>query len=183
LVVPVIVMCSVLLSLIGVFTGLLVFRMPFGIIMSGIGVISLAGVVVNNAILLLDAVRQFQQRGQSAREAVISAGMVRLRPVLLTAITTMLGLLPMAAKLNIDFLSLTYQYNTESSQWWQSMAVAIIFGLALSTVLTLGVVPTLYLLYGKTRLRLFRRLGWKVAKEMDIMGLSEELEAAEAGGR
>ncbi|GAB4256033.1 MAG: efflux RND transporter permease subunit [Deferrisomatales bacterium] len=180
--VPLIVMCSVILSLMGVFTGLLVFRMPFGIIMSGIGVISLAGVVVNNAIVLLDAVRQFQQRGQSAREAVVSAGMVRFRPVLLTAITTMLGLVPMALKLNIDFLHWTYQYNTESSQWWQSMAVAIIFGLLVATVLTLGVVPTLYLLYSRFRLWLFRTLGWRVDKEMDIMGLADELAALERGG-
>ncbi len=178
--VPGIVMCSVVLSLIGVFIGLLVFRMPFGIIMSGIGVISLAGVVVNNAIVLLDAIRQFQARGQRAREAVVSAGMVRLRPVLLTAITTILGLLPMALKLNIDFLNLTYQYNTESSQWWQSMAVAIIFGLAIATVLTLGVVPALYLLYSRFRLWLFQALGWKVDKEMDIMGLADELAALEA---
>jgi len=179
--VPGIVMCSVLLSLLGVFTGLLVFHMPFGIIMSGIGVISLAGVVVNNAIVLLDAVRQQQERGLSVRDAVISAGMIRFRPVLLTAITTILGLLPMALKLNIDFLNFTYQYNTESSQLWQSMAVAIIFGLLVATVLTLGVVPTLYLLYSRFRLWLFRRLGWKVDKEMDIMGLADELAALEAG--
>ena len=178
-VVPFIVMTSVILSLIGVFTGLLTFQMPFGIIMSGIGVISLAGVVVNNAIILLDAIRQFQARGQSARDAVVTAGMIRLRPVLLTAITTMLGLLPMALKLNIDFLKLTFQFNTESSQWWQSMAVAIIFGLLVSTALTLGVVPTLYLLYSRGRLRLFRKLGWKVDKEMDIMGLADELAALE----
>jgi len=175
--VPGIVMTSVVVSFIGVFAGLLVFRMPFGIIMSGIGVISLAGVVVNNAIVLLDAVRQFQQRGQSVREAVVSAGMVRFRPVLLTAITTILGLVPMAAKLNIDFLHLTWQYNTESSQWWQSMAVAIIFGLAVATVLTLGVVPTLYLLYARFRLWLFRGLGWTIDREMDIMGLADELAA------
>ncbi len=177
--VPGIVMTSVLLSFIGVFTGLLVFQMPFGIIMSGIGVISLAGVVVNNAIVLLDAVRQFQQRGQPVREAVVSAGMIRFRPVLLTAITTILGLVPMAAKLNIDFLHFTYQYNTESSQWWQSMAVAIIFGLLVATVLTLGVVPTLYLVYARFRLWLFRTLGWKVDKEMDIMGIADDLAAAE----
>ncbi len=178
LLVPGIIMISVLLSLIGVFTGLLVFQMPFGIIMSGIGVISLAGVVVNNAIVLLDAIRQFQAQGKSAREAVVTAGMIRLRPVLLTAITTILGLVPMAAKLNIDFLNLTYQYNTESSQWWQSMAVAIIFGLALSTVLTLGVVPALYLSYFRARLWLFRRLGWEVDKELDALGLGGELEVS-----
>ena len=152
---------------------------PFGIIMSGIGVISLAGVVVNNAIVLLDAIRQQQERGLAVRDAVVTAGMIRFRPVLLTAITTMLGLLPMAIKLNIDFLNLSYQFNTESSQWWQSMAVAIIFGLLVATVLTLGVVPTLYMLYAKYRVRLFVAMGWKVDKEMDIMGIADELEALE----
>lgn len=178
LLVPGIILCSVVLSFIGVFTGLLVFRMPFGIIMSGIGVISLAGVVVNNAIVLLDAIRQLQAQGKSVREAVVTAGMIRLRPVLLTAITTILGLVPMALKLNIDFWNLTYQYNTESSQWWQSMAVVIIFGLALSTVLTLGVVPTLYLSYAKSRRWIFRKLGWEdVDEEIDAMGLRKEMAA------
>jgi len=175
--VPMIVMASVVLSLIGVFTGLLVFDMPFGIIMSGIGVISLAGVVVNNAIVLLDAIRQIQKRSRSVYDAVVTAGMIRFRPVLLTAVTTILGLTPMALKFNIDFSNLTYQYNTESSQWWQSMAVAIIFGLLLSTLLTLGVVPTLFIIYSRFRLWLFRTLNWHVAKEMDIMGLADELEA------
>ncbi|MDW7709525.1 MAG: efflux RND transporter permease subunit [Deferrisomatales bacterium] len=179
LLVPGIILCSVILSLIGVFTGLLVFRMPFGIIMSGIGVISLAGVVVNNAIVLLDAIRQLQAQGKSAREAVVTAGMIRLRPVLLTAITTILGLLPMALKLNIDFWNFTYQYNTESSQWWQSMAVAIIFGLALSTVLTLGVVPTLYLSYAGIRRWVFRKLGWEgLDEELDALGLRKEMAAS-----
>jgi multidrug efflux pump subunit AcrB len=146
-----IVMCSVALSLIGVFLGLLVLRAPFGIIMTGIGVISLAGVVVNNAIVLLDAIQQFEARGAALRDAVVSAAMIRFRPVLLTAITTILGLVPMALKLNWDFKKLTWQYNTESSQWWQSMALTVIFGLLMATVLTLGVVPTLYLVYGRIR--------------------------------
>jgi multidrug efflux pump subunit AcrB len=155
--VPAIIMCSVVLSLIGVFLGLLFFRLPFGIIMSGIGVISLAGIVVNNGIVLLDAIRQFQARGLAVREAVVTASMIRLRPVLLTAITTILGLVPMAAKLNIDFFNAAVQYNTESSQWWQSMAVVVIVGLLVATVLTLGVVPALYLLYD-------RFIGWLRAK-------------------
>ncbi|MBT4287826.1 MAG: efflux RND transporter permease subunit [Deltaproteobacteria bacterium] len=147
--VPLIIFASIILSLIGVFAGLLIFDMPFGIIMSGIGVISLAGVVVNNAIVLLDAIKQMQEKGHELYDAVISAGMIRFRPVLLTAITTILGLAPMAFKINIDFANLTYQYDTDSSQYWQSMAVAIIFGLLLSTLLTLGVVPTLYVIYFK----------------------------------
>lgn len=149
-----IVMVSVLLSLMGVFTGLLVMHAPFGIIMTGIGVISLAGVVVNNAIVLLDAIRQLEMRGISSREAVVSAAMIRFRPVLLTAITTILGLVPMALKLNWDFRNFTFQYDTSSSQWWQSMAAAVIFGLLVATALTLGVVPTLYSLYAQVRTKL-----------------------------
>lgn len=146
-----IVLISVILSLMGVLTGLLVIRSPFGIIMTGIGVISLAGIVVNNAIVLLDAVEQFEARGQSPREAVISAAMIRFRPVLLTAITTILGLVPMALKMNFDFRNFVFQFDTNSSQWWQSMALAVIFGLLVSTLLTLGVIPAMYVIYAKIR--------------------------------
>jgi multidrug efflux pump len=146
-----IVMVSVVLSLMGVYMGLLVLNAPFGIIMTGIGCISLAGVVVNNAIVMIDAIHQFQDRGDDTYTAVVSAAMVRFRPVLLTAITTILGLVPMALKLNFDFTQFTFQYNTSMSQWWQSMALAVIFGLLVSTILTLGVVPTLYLLQYKAR--------------------------------
>ena len=177
--VPMIVMATVVLSLIGVFTGLLAFDMPFGIIMSGIGVISLAGVVVNNAIVLLDAIGKIRKTTHSVYDAVITAGMIRFRPVLLTAVTTILGLVPMALKFNIDFANLTYQYNTESSQWWQSMAIAIIFGLLLSTLLTLGVVPTLYIVYSRFRIWLFQTLNWSIDSEMDIMGLSDDLKLAQ----
>jgi len=151
IVVAAIVMCSVILSLMGVVIGLLVLRSPFGIIMTGIGIISLAGIVVNNAIVLLDAIRQFEKHGQPAREAVVSASMIRFRPVLLTAVTTILGLVPMAIKLNFDFRNFAFQYDTHSSQWWQSMATAVIFGLLVSTILTLGVVPTLYLSYTRIK--------------------------------
>ena len=157
---PAIVMVSVVLSLIGVLAGLLVFELPFGIIMSGIGVISLAGVVVNNAIVLLDAIRQIQQRGVKVYDAVITAGMIRFRPVLLTAITTILGLVPMAFKFSIDFANFSYQYNTETAQYWQSMAVVIIFGLLIATLLTLGVVPTLYVVYDRYKGWLSRTFNW-----------------------
>jgi len=144
-----IVMCSVILSLIGVLWGLLVLHVPFGIIMSGIGIISLAGIVVNNAIVLLDAIRQFEARGETTKDAVISAAMIRFRPVLLTAITTILGLVPMALRFSFDFKNLSFVFNSHSSQWWQSMATTVIFGLLIATILTLGIVPTLYLLYEK----------------------------------
>ncbi len=140
---PFIILTSVILSLIGVFLGLLVTGMPFGVIMTGVGVISLAGVVVNNAIVLIDYFEQLKARGLAVREALLEAGRTRFRPVILTAITTILGLLPMATGVSFDFHSLTLDMGGESSQWWGSMAVAVIFGLAVATVLTLVVVPVL----------------------------------------
>lgn len=140
---PFIILTSVLLSLIGVFVGLLITGTPFGIIMTGIGVISLAGVVVNNAIVLIDYYNQLMARGLSSLEALKQAGLVRFRPVMLTAITTILGLLPMATGVSFDFRKLTWDIGGESSQWWGPMAVAVIFGLAVATLLTLVVVPVL----------------------------------------
>ncbi|PLX97028.1 MAG: AcrB/AcrD/AcrF family protein [Desulfuromonas sp.] len=139
-----IVMTSVILSLSGVFLGLMVTVTPFGIIMTGIGVISLAGVVVNNAIVLIDYINQLRSKGMSLDEALVRAGTVRFRPVMLTAITTILGLLPMAVGVSFDFFSLSLEVGGESAQWWGPMAVAVIFGLAVATLLTLVVVPVLY---------------------------------------
>jgi len=139
-----IVISSVILSLMGVFFGLMVTGKPFGIIMTGIGVISLAGVVVNNAIVLIDYINLLRKDGMELREALITAGTVRFRPVMLTAITTILGLTPMAIGMSFDFKSFSIQMGGETSQWWGPMAVAIIFGLAVATLLTLIVVPVLY---------------------------------------
>ncbi len=157
LVMPVIIMTTVVLSLIGVFAGLLICNMPFGVIMTGVGVISLAGVVVNNAIVLLDYTRLLQREGREVVEAAIQAGATRLRPVLLTAITTILGLIPMATGLSFDFHEMSWSTRSESSQWWASMAIAVIFGLAFATLLTLVVLPTLYV----TMVLIGRRLGFR----------------------
>ena len=143
---PFIIMTSVILSLGGAFLGLAVFRSPFGIIMTGVGVISLAGVVVNNAIVLIDYTNKLRERGFALRDAVVSAGATRLRPVLLTAVTTILGLIPMVTGVSFDFHELAISWVSESSQWWRSMAVVVIFGLVVATFLTLVVVPTLYYL-------------------------------------
>ncbi len=142
---PLVIMTSVILSLGGAFLGLAVFELPFGIIMTSVGVISLAGVVVNNAIVLVDYINKLRERGMAAKEAVIAAGATRLRPVLLTAITTILGLLPMVTGVSFDFHRIAISWVSESSQWWQSMAVVVVFGLMVATFLTLLVVPTLYL--------------------------------------
>ena len=140
---PLIIMASVLFSLIGVFIGLLVTGTAFGIIMTGIGVISLAGVVVNNAIVLIDYIDQLMARGLPSTEALLRAGSVRFRPVMLTAITTILGLLPMATGISFDFRKMAFDIGGESSQWWGPMAVAVIFGLGFATLLTLILVPVL----------------------------------------
>jgi multidrug efflux pump subunit AcrB len=147
---PLIIMTSVILSLGGVFLGLSIMNKPFGIIMTGVGVISLAGVVVNNAIVLIDYTNRLRERGMSVREAIIAAGCTRLRPVLLTAVTTILGLMPMVTGIAYNFRKMELSTVSESTQWWSSMASAVIFGLALATVLTLVVVPTLYSLITTT---------------------------------
>jgi multidrug efflux pump subunit AcrB len=143
LITPLIILASVLFSLIGVFIGLLVTGTAFGIIMTGIGVISLAGVVVNNAIVLIDYINQLLAKGLSSTEALLRAGSVRFRPVMLTAITTILGLLPMATGISFDFRKMGFDIGGESSQWWGPMAVAVIFGLGFATLLTLIMVPVL----------------------------------------
>jgi multidrug efflux pump subunit AcrB len=143
LITPFIILTSVVLSLVGVFVGLLVTGTAFGVIMTGIGVISLAGVVVNNAIVLIDYYNQLLAKGISSLDALLRAGSVRFRPVMLTAITTVLGLLPMATGISFDFRKLTWDIGGESSQWWGPMAVAVIFGLGFATLLTLIVVPVL----------------------------------------
>jgi CzcA family heavy metal efflux pump len=148
---PFVIMMSVVLSLFGVLFGLLITFRPFGIIMTGIGVISLAGVVVNNAIVLIDYVQKLRERGMEKMEAIIEAGKTRLRPVILTAITTILGLVPLTMGINIDFIgpltgdfSRIIEFGAESSQWWSGMGIAVIFGLFFATALTLIVVPVMY---------------------------------------
>ncbi|MCP4612522.1 MAG: efflux RND transporter permease subunit [Planctomycetes bacterium] len=154
LMVPLIIMTTVILSLIGALTGLLICGLPFGIIMTGIGVISLAGVVVNNAIVLLAYTRQLQLRGMDLITAAAEAGVTRLRPVLLTATTTIIGLIPMAIGISYDFHTFTWATKSETSQLWRNMAVVVIFGLGFATILTLVVAPSLYVMLSRLSLRL-----------------------------
>ncbi|MCP5061945.1 MAG: efflux RND transporter permease subunit [Ignavibacteriae bacterium] len=141
---PVMIMFAVAVSLIGVFIGLIVFQMPFGIIMTGIGVISLAGVVVNNNIVLIDYINILRRRGLSVREAVIQAGLRRFRPVTLTAVTTVLGLIPLTFGFGFDIYSFSFESGGADAAFWRSMGIAVIFGLIFGTVLTLIVVPVLF---------------------------------------
>jgi len=163
---PFIVMTSVIMSVSGVLIGLVVLQMPFGVIMTGIGVISLAGVVVNNAIVLIDYIDILRERdGMPLNEALVQAGLVRFRPVILTAITTTLGLIPLAIGFNLDFITLVgspleffgninqYLYwGGEQAAWWSPMATAVIVGLMFATVLTLILLPVMYKLIDRARL-------------------------------
>ena len=124
--------------------GLLLTRMNFSIIMTGVGIISLAGIVVNNAIVPVDCINQMKAKGLETIEAVVHAGRLRLRPVLLTAITTILGLIPMAVGFSFNLHTLRFAIGGATSDWWAPMAIAVIFGLAVSTLLTLVMVPVMY---------------------------------------
>jgi multidrug efflux pump len=148
---PVIILTSVIMSTMGVLIGLTVFRMPFGIINTGVGIIALAGIVVNNAILLIDYIDVLRRRdGMNRREALVQGGKTRLRPVLLTAFTTALGMAPLAIGLNFDFFGLygslrpELYWGGEQAAWWGPMAVAIIAGILFATFLTLVLVPVMY---------------------------------------
>jgi multidrug efflux pump subunit AcrB len=170
---PIIISISVVLSLIGVLFGLLIFRMDFVILMTMIGIISLAGIVVNNAIVLIDYINLTIKRKRRALnldasekltspqllECVVEGGKTRLRPVMLTAITTILGLLPLALGININFKTLVTELNPnfyiggENVAFWGPMGWAIIYGLTFATFLTLVVVPILYYLINKIKTR------------------------------
>ncbi len=161
---PSIIMFSVVLSTIGVFGGLATFKMDFIVIMTGIGIISLAGVVVNNAIVLIDYIGLLKKRRkeelgidendelsmEEAKECIVQAGKTRLRPVLLTAITTVLGLLPLATGMNIDFISFFNTFDPhiyfggDNAVFWGPMSWTVIFGLSFATFLTLVIVPAMY---------------------------------------
>ncbi|CAH6814396.1 putative multidrug resistance protein [Vibrio chagasii] len=140
------ILSAVLFSTVGVFVGLLIFQRPFGIVMSGIGVIALAGIVVNNNIVLIDTYNQLIKRGMDKRDAILRTGVQRLRPVMLTTVTTILGLMPMVLEMNIDLINQKIEFGAPSTQWWSQLATAIAGGLAFATVLTLVLTPCLLML-------------------------------------
>jgi CzcA family heavy metal efflux pump len=164
--VPFVIMLSVLLSLIGVLIGLLITLTPFSVIMTGVGVVALAGIVVKNAIVLLDFMKHLKGEGLTLEEALVQAGRTRLRPVLLTAAATVLGVVPLATGIDFDWRAFHFVVGAESADFWRPLGVAIIFGVTVSTFLTLVIVPTFYALLedwaralsGLTR-RLFSRRG------------------------
>ena len=140
------VMSAIVFSTAGVFYGLLITGRPFGIVMGGIGVIALAGIVVNNNIVLIDTYNVLRRSGQPPLEAILRTGAQRLRPVFLTSVTTVLGLVPMVVGANIDFIRREIQFGAPSTQWWTELSSAIAGGLTFATILTLVLTPALLML-------------------------------------
>jgi len=150
------VLSAVAFSTVGVLLGLLVIRQPFGIVMSGVGVIALAGVVVNNNIVLIDTYNVLRARGMAVTEAVLRTGVQRLRPVLLTTVTTVLGLMPMVLGVNIDLIGRDLSIGGPSTQWWTQLATAVAGGLTFATLLTLVLTPSLLVLGERWRVGRWR---------------------------
>ncbi|WP_375434248.1 efflux RND transporter permease subunit [uncultured Hymenobacter sp.] len=149
---PVIILTEILFSIIGVMLGLAVTGMNISIVMTGVGIIALAGIVVKNGILLVEFTDMLRSQGMPLREAIVMAGRTRLNPVILTATAATLGLIPLAIGLNIDFYELFasghphFFIGGESVTFWGPLAWTIIFGLVFATVITLVVVPVMYLI-------------------------------------
>ncbi|MDG1237397.1 MAG: efflux RND transporter permease subunit [Flavobacteriales bacterium] len=183
---PVIILSSVVLSLAGVFLGIVISRNDFVIIMTMIGIISLAGIVVNNAIVLVDYTNLIRKRKRKElglgsldlishtdfKSAVIEGGRTRLRPVLLTAITTILGLFPLASGLNINFFTLVSDWDPQiffggdNVIFFKPMSLAIIYGLTFATFLTLVVVPIMYYTIYRFKIWLFNKFNWAIKIEL-----------------
>ena len=179
---PTIILLSVVLSLVGVFMGIVIAQDDFIVIMTMIGIISLAGIVVNNAIVLVDYTNLLRKRKrdelglsetvqlpmEEIKNAIILGGKTRLRPVLLTAITTILGLLPMATGMNIDFFSLFSEFDPkiffggDNAMFFGPMSWTIIYGLTFATFLTLVVVPSMYYLLYRLKVWMYRVFKWEL---------------------
>ncbi|NQZ32349.1 MAG: efflux RND transporter permease subunit [Oceanospirillaceae bacterium] len=137
------VLSAIVFSTAGVLLGLMITSQPFGIVMGGVGMIALAGIVVNNNIVLIDCYNDLRKHGFDAVEAALRTGSIRMRPVLLTAITTVLGLLPMVLAMNIDLINRGISFGAPSTQWWTQLSSTIAGGLTFATVLTLFLTPCL----------------------------------------
>ena len=132
---------AVVLSTFGVLLGLMIMGQPFGVVMTGIGVIANAGVIVNNNIVLIDTYDRLRREGVAAYDAILETCRERARPVVLTAVTAILGVLPIAFGMNIEFMTREITVGAPATQWWINLSTAIVFGLGFATVLTLIVTP------------------------------------------
>jgi len=161
---PFIILSEILFSIIGVLLGITIFRMEMSIVMSGVGIIALAGIVVRNGILLVEFADLMVEQGMNVKEAAIEAGRTRMTPVLLTATATMLGLVPLAVGLNIDFAGLFSEFKPhlyfggDNVAFWGPLSWTMIFGLSFATFLTLVLVPCMYIIADHNSKRIKGRL-------------------------
>jgi multidrug efflux pump len=142
----VLILTAVVFSTGGVLLGHMITQTPFGIMMSGVGTIALAGIVVNNNIVLIDTYNYIRQTAASAQEAILRTCAQRLRPVMLTTVTTILGLMPMVVGMNIDLINRQLSFGGPGAQWWTQMASSVAGGLAFATLLTLLLTPSLLMI-------------------------------------
>ena len=168
------ILSAVIMSTVGVFIGLLITGQPFGIVMSGVGVIALAGIVVNNNIVLIDTFDRIKRNIKDPMEAILRTGAQRMRPVLLTTMTTILGLLPMVFGVNIDFVTREVAIGAPSTQWWTQLSTAIVFGLGFATILTLLVTPASLMIRANVQ-------AWRVNRKKSDGSFESSPEAVEAG--
>ena len=152
------IMSAIILSVVGVLIGLMIRGEPFGIVMSGVGIIALAGIVVNNNIILIDTYNVLIKEGFDPVEAALRTCAQRFRPVMLTAITTVVGLLPMVMQWNIDLINQNFSVGAPSSQWWTQLSTAIVGGLTFATFLTLVLTPCLLILGERRHLKAGRKV-------------------------
>ena len=159
------ILSAIILSIVGVLIGLLLLGEPFGVVMSGMGVIALAGIVVNNNIVLIDTFNQLIKEGIPTIDAALRTGAQRLRPVLLTAVTTVLGLVPMVFQWNIDLINNHVTAGAPSSQWWTQLSTAIAGGLTFATVLTLVLTPCLLVIGENQKAKRLAKKAQRLAKK------------------
>ncbi|MGI9367854.1 MAG: efflux RND transporter permease subunit [Ruegeria sp.] len=184
----VLVLLAVILSTTGVLIGMMVMQQPFSIIMTGTGVVALAGIVVNNNIVLIDTYQEYS-RYMPRIEAIVRTAESRIRPVLLTTLTTMAGLAPMMFGLSLDFIGGGYSINSPTALWWKQLATAVVFGLGIATVLTLIVTPSFLALrvwfstyavwLGKALARATAGRSSRVAQDMAIGRSARQMQSTE----
>ncbi len=179
---PLIILTEIVFSLIGVFIGFSIFKMEFSIVMSGIGIVALAGIVVRNGILLVEFTDHLIAQGMPVFDAIIEAGRIRMTPVILTASATILGLIPLAIGFNIDFVTLFTEFNPhiyfggDSTAFWGPLSWTMIFGLGFATFLTLIMVPVMYLISERAKVRFNR---WRGKPDLNGLASVKELKNIE----
>jgi multidrug efflux pump len=162
----IIIMSAVIFSTIGVFLGLIVTGQTFSVVMTGLGIISIAGIIVNNNILLIDTFDTYCAEGMSAHDALLETCRQRARPVFLSAITCVLGVLPIAFGINIDLAARDISIGAPSTQWWVQLSTATAFGIAFATVLTLVVTPAM--LIANLKMRAAVRRVWERRRKVKV---------------